>query len=304
MTTYCVVDATNLLFRSFYANKDEEDITSAGLAMFSALLTVNKYFKAAKPDKTILLFDRPNWRKPYTKSDLCISKKIYKANRRKDQTKSQKEKFISFLAHMDNFEKMMKKRTSVVCLSGPLLEADDLAGGFIQRYASNDNKIVIISSDKDYIQLLKYPNTQLIDPASGKHRTLDDWQGDADLFMFEKCIRGDAGDNVQSAYPRCRKTRILKAYKDPLEYTNLMHETWTHVDGRTMLVKDMFAENELLMGLTQQPPEIQELIQNTIEQGMDNCGTFSHFHFLKFCGKYELKKVAQQAEQFVPLLNS
>lgn len=303
--TYVVVDATNLLYRSFYANKNEDDITIAGLAHFSALLSLNKYFKIFKPTKgMVLLFDRPNWRKPYTRSEMCVSKRVYKDNRRKDQTPADKAKFEAFLEHIADFESMINTHTSVVCLAADRLEADDLAGGFIKKYANHDNEIVVVSSDKDYIQLLGFPNVRLIDPASGKDRTLDEWDGDAKLFMFEKCIRGDAGDNVQSAYPRCRKTRIVKAYNDKLEYTNMMHETWTHPDGRTMVVKEMVEENNLLMNLTEQPEDVIEVINTTIDEGMNNRGQYSHFHFLKFCGKYGLKKVADQAEQFVPLLNS
>lgn len=300
---YLAMDTTNLLYRAYYANKDEDDETRAGLAHFSALLTLNKYFKAFKPDKVVLLFDRPNWRKPYTRSDMCVSKRVYKDNRRKDQTPSDKAKFEAFLAHIAEFEDMINLRTSIVCLAAEMLEADDLAGGFVKTYANHDDEIVMVSSDKDYIQLLGFPNVRLIDPATGKDRTLDEWDGDAELFMFEKCIRGDAGDNVQSAYPRCRKTRIVKAYTDQLEYTNMMHETWTHPDGRTITVKDMVEENMLLMGLTHQPPDVMELIQDTIKEGMSNPGQYSHFHFLKFCGKYGLKKVADQAEQFVPMLS-
>jgi len=301
---YLAMDTTNLLYRAYYANKDEDDQTRAGLAHFSALLTLNKYYKAFKPDKVILFFDRPNWRKPYTRSDACLSKRIYKDNRRKDQTPTDKAKFEAFLEHIADFENMIMNHTSIVCLAAEQLEADDLAGGFVKQFSNHEDEIVVVSSDKDYIQLLGFPNVRLIDPATGKDRTLDEWDGDAKLFMFEKCIRGDAGDNVQSAYPRCRKTRILKAYTDNLEYTNMMHDTWTHPDGRTMVVKDMVAENNLLMNLTEQPDDIIELINQTIYAGMESTSKYSHFHFLKFCGKYGLKKVAAQAEQFVPLLNS
>lgn len=300
---YIVMDTTNLLYRAYYANKGEDEETIAGLAHFSALQTLNKYFKAFKPDKVVLLFDRPNWRKPYTKSEACISKRIYKANRRKDQSPADKEKFEAFVEHIADFEDMVSQRTSIISLSADSLEADDLAGGFVKKYANADNEIILVSADKDYMQLLGFPNVRLIDPASGKDRTLDEWDGDAEYFMFEKCIRGDAGDNVQSAYPRCRKTRIAKAYTDKLEYTNMMHDTWTHPDGRTITVKDMMAENLMLMGLTHQPPEIDDLIQQTINTGMEHHVQYSHFHFLKFCGKFGLKKVANQAEQFVPMLS-
>lgn len=300
---YLTLDTTNLLYRAYYANKNEDEDTQASLAHFSALLTLNKYYKAFKPDKIVLLFDRPNWRKPYTQSDACVSKRVYKDNRRKDQTPNDKAKFEAFLAHIASFEDMINKRTSIICLAADSLEADDLAGGFVKTHANHEDEIVLVSSDKDYIQLLGFPNVRLIDPATGKDRTLDDWDGDAELFMFEKCIRGDAGDNVQSAFPRCRKTRILAAYNDPLEYTNMMHETWTHPDGRTITVKDMVAENLMLMGLINQPPDIVDLIQDTISDGMADPGHYSHFHFLKFCGAYGLKKIANQAEQFVPMLS-
>lgn len=301
---YLLVDSSNLLYRSFYANREEDNMTIAGLAHLGAFLTINKHFKIHKPDKVVLLFDRPNWRKPYTKSDLCLSKRIYKANRRKDQTQADKDKFEAFVEHINEFETLVNEHTSVICMSAEKLEADDLAGGFVEEYSSDDNKITVISADKDYIQLLKYPNVRLIDPATGKDRTLDEWDGDADLFMLEKCIRGDSGDNVMSSYPRCRKTRIVKAHSDPLEYTNLMHEQWTHPDGRTITVKDAFAENKTLMDLTCQPDDIKTLIQHTILTAMKHPGSYSYFHFLQFCGKFEMKKLALQADQFTKLLST
>ena len=153
------------------------------------------------------------------------------------------------------------------------------------------------------IQLLGYPNVRLVDPATGKDRTLDEWDGDADLFMFEKCIRGDMGDNVQSALPRCRKTRILKAYKDDFEKANLMNETWTDPDDHEFVVKKLFKENMLLMSLSHQPEDIQRTIIETVLQNLDQPGEFSYFHFMKFLGRFELKKLAQNADMFVGMLS-
>lgn len=302
MKRILTVDISNVLYRTFFANKNEDDATIAGLAQHRALTTLNKYYKQFQPTHLILAFDRPNWRKTYTKSEACLTWKPYKGHRRKDMTPAQKEKYKLFLEHLDDFESMMREHTAVVCLAADGLEADDLMAGIAQRFGDTD-EVILVSADKDLIQLLRHPNITLLSPDTGKNRTLDEWNGDADYFIFEKCFRGDAGDNVQSAYPRLRSTKIQKAYNDPYFCVNLMNEKWINENGDEVLVKDMFEENKLLMDLTEQPPSIRQKIDETINDGLANPGSYSHFHFLKFCGKYELKRISEQAELFVRMLS-
>lgn len=301
MTKYNIFDISNLLYRCYYANKSEDDITIAGLAMHQALLTLNKYFNEYKADKIIMVFDRPSWRKDYTKSDKCISEKIYKGNRRQDMTRKEREKYESFLEHLSEFEKLMKQHTSVICFAADGLEADDLVAGVCQMYP--DDKITIFSTDKDFMQLLGNKNITLIDPATNTPRTLEEYDNDSEYFMFFKNLRGDSGDNVQSAYPRVRKTRIRKAWADPLERVNMMHETWTNHEGKEMTVKEVFKENELLMDLRKQPEEWRELIKKTIKKEMESPGEYSYFHFMRFLGKYKMERVAKQAESFAQMLS-
>lgn len=299
------MDVSNLLYRTYFANKDEDVVTISGLAMHQGLVTLNKYFKDYKADKIIMCFDRACWRKDYTKSDKCLSGKVYKGNRRKDMTQKERAKYEAFLEHLKEFENLMKKHTSIVCLAAEKLEADDLVAGFCQMYP--DDKITIFSTDKDFMQLLGNPNVTLINPANGQPRTLteekEDYHGDAEYFMFFKNLRGDPGDGIHSAYPRIRKTRIEKAFNDPLERVNMMHEKWTNHEGKEFMVKNIFKENELLMDLSKQPEEIRDLIKSTIEKEMKDPGTYSYFHFMNFCGKFKLKKVAASAENFTPMLS-
>ncbi len=300
---YLVLDISNLLYRTFYADKSEDDITLAGLAQHQALLTLNKYYREQKPDKLVMAFDRKAWRIDYTKSEACLSGKIYKGNRRKNLTPKEREKYKLFLGHLNDFEDLMRDYTSVICLAGDGLEADDLVAGFVQQYASPENEIIMVSMDKDYIQMLKHINTKLINPADGKERTLDDWEGSAELFMFEKCIRGDPGDNVQSAYPRVRRTRILKAWVDPLERVNMMEEKWTNHEGKEMKVKEVYAENELLMDLTKQPQKWRDKMTKIITENVENPGKYNFFEFMKFLGRFEMKRVADNADAFAKMLS-
>jgi len=305
--TYLVLDISNLLYRSFYANKEQDDMTSAGLAHHSALAYLNKYYKKHKPSKMIMTFDRPNWRKVYTLSDECYSKRIYKGQRRQNLTPAEQIKYQKFCEHLKDFEQIMRDHTSVVCLAAEGtdnrgLEADDLISGIVQKF-HNTHNIIVVSSDKDLMQLLRYESVTLIDPATDTPRSLAEHDNDVNYFLFEKCIRGDAGDNVGSAFPRVRSTKIKAAYLDPFERENMMQTTWTDEESNERSVKKLFNENKLLMDLTCQPDDIKELIEKTITEGLANPGKYSHFHFLKFCGKYELNRISDQIDSYVHMLS-
>lgn len=315
----CVFDLSNILYRSFYANRGEtsDDMLTAGLAHAAGLMSMNKWFNQLKPDRIYACFDRPSWRKQYTKSDICVSKRPYKGHRRQTMTPEERKKYEQFIQHVSEFEEILKTQTSIHVLAHDLLEADDLMAAVVQECSKNDdsnallkfnnddlNEIVIVSSDKDLIQLLKYPNVTLIDPASGNPRTLEEWDNDVEWFMFEKCMRGDRGDNVMSALPRVLTTRLKKAYSDEFERVNMMNETWTlATTEQTFKVGEVFKENTLLMDLHSQPDNIKEMMKKCIEEENNRHKHFNYFQFVKFLGKYQLKRISEQVTQFVPMLS-
>ncbi len=294
-------DISNVLYRTFIANKNEDDVTAAGLAHHSALTTLHKYYRQYNPNLVIMTFDRPNWRYLYTRSDACISGKIYKGHRRQTMTPAERQRYENFRLHLQDFETIMRDHTGIVCLAADMLEADDLMAGVAKRYR-DEAEVYLVSSDKDLMQLLRHENVVLIDPATGKRRTLVDYNNDADYFIYHKCLRGDAGDNVQSAFPRIRSTRIEKGYTDPFEHENIMNHTWSDHRGKEISVRELFLENQLLMDLTEQPEDIQNLIEHTITDGVNNPGHFSHFHFLKFCGQHGLAKISANVDKYLPML--
>ena len=297
-----IFDTANLFWRvvsahnNKYGGSPEE---KAGLALHSCLQTMNKWHKLVKPDQVIVTFEgKNNWRRTYTLSEKCLSKTTYKGNRVKDP--SMEHLFQVLTA----FEELARNHTAIICLSANTLEGDDLIAGCVQRFSKEGDKTTIVSGDKDFMSLLKHPNVILLNPDNGKPRLIDD----PEYFMFEKCIRGDAGDNVRSAFPRVRCTRLQKAYKDPYEYTSLMNEQWTisQEDGEviTHTVRDLFEENKLLMDLEAQPLEIRKLMEETIEVGLSTPGKFSNFAFQKFLGKHELKEIANNADKYIGLFTA
>lgn len=322
--TMLIFDATNMIHRTFFAqegartkkkagsnftaaglNADGDsvsaDVQLAGLAHYMALATLNKYFTRYNADVVALAFDRSNWRKQYTKSDQCVSGAVYKGTRRQNMSDAQQDAFQRFCDHITEFEDMARDHTGMVVLSGDLLEADDLIAGTVERYVSEYN-IIIVSADQDLLQLLRYDNVTLIDPASGNPRSLSEYNMDADWFLFQKCIRGDTGDNVKSAFPKVRMTRIEKAYTDAFEYDKLMKEEWTNADGRRMVVGQLYRENRLLMDLSQQPQDIRDRMFAVIEEAFANPGKYNHFSFIRYCGKFGLRKVVDSLHVYQRLL--
>lgn len=304
-----IVDTANLLFRVAAAhgkyNNSGSPEEKAGLAMHMALNSLNKYYKQIRPDQLAVTFEGgQNWRKDYTKSSDCKSKKVYKANRVKDSS------MVPFFELIAAFEQLARKHTSLVCLSNPKLEGDDLIAGYTQRFAEAGDEVIIVSGDKDFVQLLKHPNVTLLNPDTGKPRKVEDVCGvnDATFFMFEKCFRGDKNDNVFPALPRVLKKRLLKAYEDDYELTKLMNETWTFKDPETSeetvnTVQELFEENNLLMNLECQPDNIRQIIEETLDHELVHHGKFSFFHFTQFCGKYNLKQIGDNAQQFADMFS-
>jgi 5'-3' exonuclease len=299
---FLVFDISNLLFRAFYAQKGEDSSTINGMAIHIALTSLNMYYKEYKPQKRIVMtFDRSSWRKEYTASDQCISTKPYKGNRRQNLTPIEQKKYQDFQQHLAEFETLMRSHTTILTLACDRLEADDLMAGFVQQHPSDS--IVIITADSDLAQLFKHPNVNIISPATNKPQSLSKFNNDPIYYLFQKCIRGDSTDNIQSAYPRIRSTKIEKAFVDPFEFTNLMKSTWTNQNGIEYVVESLFKENQILIDLEKQPTDIKELMTNTINNELQHTKKFSMFHMLKYLGKYELNKIIESIDLFVPMLS-
>lgn len=305
-----IVDTANLLFRVASAhtkyNKIGTPEEQAGLALHMALQSLRSHYNRVKPDELALTFEgRDNWRKAYTKSPECISQRVYKANRVKDDS------ILPFIQLIGAFEEMVRAHTSIVCLSHPRVEGDDMFAGYVERYTQEGDEVYGLSGDKDFIQLYRHPGFTLLNPdKAGAKRNVDKKGNviDPDFFMFEKAFRGDTGDNVMSAFPRVRLTRLQEAYRDEYKLTNLLNEEWDYADPSTGIIRRMnvgklVEENHLLMNLSRQPQEIRDIVQETITHETANRGKFDFFHFQKFCGKHKLKKIAEESAGFTEMLS-
>ena len=101
-------------------------------------------------------------------------------------------------------------------LRGPSLEADDCIAIATQLILSEspDNKVVIVASDMDYLQLAQ-DRVTLMDL---KYKLLTDspkCYGDPAKDLFCKIMAGDTSDCIPGVFPKCGPKTAAKCYDDP-----------------------------------------------------------------------------------------
>ena len=139
-------------------------------------------------DMVIACDDKNVWRKkvfPY-----------YKANRKKARQESE----IDWNKIFDSLNKIrdeIKENFPYIVIQVEAAEAEDVIGALAAKYGTqlnNDDteKIVVISGDKDFVQLQRFSNVEQYDPIRKKHITHEN----PVLMLKEHIIRGDANDGI------------------------------------------------------------------------------------------------------------
>lgn len=322
---YALIDTANTFFRARHvANRNSDTWEKIGMAMHLTLASVNQIVRKFGVDHVVFCLEGRSWRKDFYKP--------YKANRVVDQqalTEKEAEENKTFWETYDAFTTFLREKTNASILRDPVAEADDLIARFIHLHP--DDTHFIISSDTDYIQLIS-ENVQQYNGMTNQLITLDGYYdekgklvvdkktkekkllGDPKYVLFEKCMRGDSTDNVFSAYPGVRskgtskKVGLIEAYADRINkgfsWNNLMLQRWVDHNGIEHRVLDDYERNCTLIDLTMQPEEIKNKVDESISRQVRREITRNvGIHFFKFCAKYELTKISEQAETYARWLN-
>jgi 5'-3' exonuclease len=149
----------------------------------------------------------------------------------------------------------------VVHLEG--VEADDVIGTLTmqtQEFGMNE-PVMIISSDKDFIQLQKFKNVKQFSPIQKKFVT----DKNPRTYLFNHIMRGDTGDGIPNVLS-ADDTFISEKSQTPLRQTKI--DAWLeNADNLRESMDDEiyrnYQRNKKLIDLTDIPENIQETIINT-----------------------------------------
>jgi 5'-3' exonuclease len=323
MNTYILVDTANTFFRARHVVRGDID-TKVGMALHITLNSIKKAWQDFNGSHVVFCLEGRSWRKDYYEP--------YKRNRqdaRDALTPREAEEDRVFWEIFDEFKDFVTTKTNCTVLQNPVLEADDLIAGWIQNHP-NDNH-VIISTDGDFAQLIA-PNVRQYNGVSNTTITHEGYFDDKgkpvvdkktketksapnpEWLLFEKCMRGDTSDNVFSAYPGVRvkgtknKVGLTEAFADKqnkgFSWNNLMLQRWTDHNGVEHRVLDDYNRNVTLCDLTAQPEHIRQEITQTIHSVEPKNLSQVGMRLMKFCAKWDLQRIADQAQSFAEPLQS
>lgn len=138
-------------------------------------------FKSHYGEVVICCDSRKYWRKEYFPN--------YKANRKRDRNKS-KFDWVAIFDIMNKIKTEVSENLPYKYLEVPGAEADDIIATLVSNFA-NTQPIVIVSGDKDFIQLQSFPNVSQFSPIQGMIKDTN-----PENFLIEHIIRGDSGDGI------------------------------------------------------------------------------------------------------------
>lgn len=322
---YLITDTANLFFRARHiASRNTDTWGKVGMALHLTLASNNKIVRLYGPEHCVFALEGRSWRKAFYPQ--------YKAHRVIDNATLTDKEIEENQLFWDTYEKLttfLTEKTNTSVIRCPVAEADDVIARFIHLHP--DDEVIINSTDSDYDQLISEKvsryngitdelitingifddkGRKVLDKKTKEHKTI----GEPKFVLFEKCMRGDSTDNVFSAYPGVRtkgtknKVGLIEAFADRekqgFTWNNLMLQRWTDHEGVEHRVLDDYERNRTLIDLNAQPDDIKTAIDDAIRQGVrTQLVPQVGVHFMRFCGKYELERLSQQAEGYARWLN-
>jgi 5'-3' exonuclease len=270
-------DLNHVAYRCLFSvNKDIPQVGWAYFkhAMFNTIFSLCTRFEA---DEVVLMVDsKENWRKKIHPE--------YKENRKESRDKQTDIDWNAFFTAFREFVDEVKTYFPFYVLQVKYLEADDIAGILAREW--QHKKKIIVTSDGDYLQLLKYNNIQLFDPIKNKFNKCDDPVRQLKM----KILMGDKGDNIPSIKPRVGEVTAARMVDNPDEIKALFEDkTVSYVqDGKDVTMGDEYKErykkNMILIDLNKTPDVFVKLLMKTIKEYQMPTGKeiFQYFSKNKF----------------------
>jgi hypothetical protein len=234
--------------------------------ILNSIRSYNMKFKDEYGEMIIACDDRKFWRRdifPY-----------YKANRKKSREKSELNWTQIFDAlHKIRDELKMFFPYRVVQVDGA--EADDIIGALVMKYGDTSEKILVLSGDKDFVQLQRYNNVKQYDPVQKKFRTTND----PDRFIKEHIMRGDIGDGIPN-FLSSDNCLVVGERQKPVASKKL--DVWVNQNPEEFCDERMlrgYRRNQQLVDLTFIPQNIQDdiLVEYEAQGGKDRKNLFNYF---------------------------
>lgn len=187
----------------------------------------------------------------------------YKANRKKNQEASELD-WKAIFECLNKIRQELKDYFPYRVIDVESAEADDIIGTLVREFGCGeeetmfglDEPILILSGDKDFIQLHVHKNVKQYDPTRKKWVAHDD----PDKYLYEHILKGDAGDGVPNVLSS-DDCFVIGVRQKPLTQKKIQALEELGLDGKFdhPLYRN-FMRNKKLIDLNFTPEHIREKV--------------------------------------------
>jgi hypothetical protein len=241
---------------------------------------VKKYKESHGPEIVIACDNRNYWRREIFSH--------YKASRKKARDSSGHD-WGSIFEVLGKIKQELKEHSPYKVVDIDTCEADDIIAVLTMKHSATQ-KIMILSSDKDFAQLQRFPNVEQYSPILKK--VIKEPLPLAQLKQL--IIRGDKGDGIPNILSAddCFVTGTRQKPITEAKIINWMNQSPEDFCNEEMLRN--FRRNEMLIDLTKIPESLKQTILDTYESS--KCHTRQEF--MNYMISNRLKNLIEVIDEF------
>jgi hypothetical protein len=275
---------SNLMIQIGKTNEVDENLIRH--MVLNSIRMYNVKFKEQYGDLVICADDKGYWRRdlfPY-----------YKYGRKKSREESSLDWNLIFQT-LNKVRDELKEYFPYKVVQVEKTEADDVIATLCHKYGTQLNnasteRILILSSDKDFLQLQKYANVDQYSPMQKKFLK----ESNPEKFLKEHIMNGDKGDGIPN-FLSSDDTFVTGIRQKPVTAKKL--NTWVEQEPESFcddLMLRNYRRNEMLIDLSKVPEEYKEKILETYQNAPDN-GRDKIFNYLI---KNRMKLLMEHIQEF------
>jgi len=211
----------------------------------------------------VIACDNTNyWRKQYFP--------YYKANRKKSQEKSELD-WKAIFECLNKIRAELKEYFPYRVIDIESAEADDIIATLVKNADAKDD-VLILSGDKDFIQLHKYSHVKQYDPVRKKWISHDN----PNRYLIEHILKGDSGDGVPNVLSS-DNCFVIGERQKPLTTKKILNII-ENIDSLEGPLYRNYQRNKKLIDLTEVPVEITNKVLESY-QAQENKGRDKMFNY-------------------------
>jgi 5'-3' exonuclease len=273
--------AISNLMEQIGSSKTAVDESLVRHMILNTIRTYVKKFKAEFGTNIIIACDNKKyWRReifPY-----------YKANRKKSRESSGHD-WNSIFECLNKIRDELREHSPYKVIEVDTAEADDIIAVLSIKHSANE-KVMILSSDKDFAQLQKYPNVEQYSPILKKF--IKEPLPSAQLKQL--VIRGDKSDGIPNILSK-DDVFVEGVRQKPITEAKIIN--WMNQKPEEFCTEEMlrnYNRNEMLIDLTRIPENLKQNIIDTYESSKGR----TRQEFMNYMVANRLKNLIEVIDEF------